>query len=287
VLGEDLGETIGSLNEIVDLRTRHVTTTTKTKTLSVVNVCTETELAGSLTSNTDGIASKHLDGKTKALGLVDSAGSIVAGRVRARHDTENLPSTLTSLASNTEGSETTGSEFSNSILVGSINFLGDRVVLFDSLENKERSSLDTDDALSLRRLNDSLNLLGDRIERMEVKNLVLGQNALGTRVVLESLKESLVNGVDTLLLAGSGQTSSKHQVIRLNASNAERLSERELVLGQSTSLVRAKNLDTSKGLNGGKLLDNGLLLGEVGSSDGHSGCDDSRKTNRHTDDGDR
>jgi hypothetical protein len=285
VLGENLSETIGSLNEIVNLRTRHVTTTTETKTLSVVNVGTETELTGSLTSNTDGITSKHLDGETKALGLVNSAGSIVTGRVRARHNSENLPSTLTSLASNTKGSEATSSEFSYAVLVRGIDFLGDRVVLFDSLENKERGSLDTDDTLALRRLNNSLDLLGDRIKGVEVENLVLGQNALGTGVVLESLEESLVNGVNTLLLAGGGQTSSKHQVIRLNASNTERLSERELVLGQSTSLVRAENLDTGQRFNSGKLLDNGLLLGEVGSSDSHGGSDDSRKTDRDTDDG--
>jgi hypothetical protein len=209
----------------------------------------------------------------------------VTGRVRARHNSENLPSTLTSLASNTKGSEATSSEFSYAVLVRGIDFLGDRVVLFDSLENKERGSLDTDDTLALRRLNNSLDLLGDGIKGVEVENLVLGQNALGTGVVLESLEESLVNGVNTLLLAGGGQTSSKHQVIRLNASNTERLSERELVLGQSTSLVRAENLDTGQRFNSGKLLDNGLLLGEVGSSDSHGGSDDSRKTDRDTDDG--
>jgi hypothetical protein len=55
VLGEDLGETIGSLNEIVDLRTGNVTATTETETLSVVDVGTETELTRSLTGNTDGV----------------------------------------------------------------------------------------------------------------------------------------------------------------------------------------------------------------------------------------
>jgi hypothetical protein len=117
VLGEDLSETIGSLNEIVNLRTRHVTTATETKALSVVDVGTETELTRSLTSNTDSVTSKHLNGKTKALGLVDSAGSVVARRVRARHDSENFPSTLTSLASNTERSEATSSEFGDAVLV--------------------------------------------------------------------------------------------------------------------------------------------------------------------------
>ncbi|CAF3594394.1 unnamed protein product [Fusarium graminearum] len=284
VLGENLSETIGSLNEIVNLRTGHVTTTTKTKALSVVNVGTEAELTRSLTGNTDSVTSKHLDGETKALGFVDSSGSVVTRGVRAGHDSENLPSTLTSLASNTKRSEATGSKLSHTVFVRRIDFLRDGVVLLDGLENKKWGTLDTDDTLALRGLDNSLDLLGDGVKGVEVENLVLGQNTLGAGVELESLEESLVDGINTLLLAGSSQTSSEHQVIGLNASNTERLSERELVLGQSTSLVRAENLDTSKGLNGGKLLDDGLLLGKVGGTDGHGGSDDGGKTDRDTDD---
>ncbi|CAH0001869.1 unnamed protein product [Clonostachys byssicola] len=285
VLGENFSETIGSLNEIVNLGTGHVTTTTKTKTLSVVDVGTKTELAGSLTGNTDGVTSQHLDGETETLGFVDSAGSVVTRGVRAGHDTENLPSTLTTLAGNTERTETTGGKFSNAVLVGLVNVLGDGVVLLDSLENEERGTLDADDTLTLGRLNNSLDLLGDGVEWVELENLVLGQNGLGAGVELESLEESLVDGVDTLLLARSGQAGSEHQVIGLNTGDSEGLRERQLVLGQGTGLVGAENLNTSKGLNGGELLDDSLLLGEVGSTDSHGGGDDGGKTNGDTDNG--
>jgi hypothetical protein len=160
------------------------------------------------------------------------------------------------------------------------------VVFLDSLEDEKWGTLDTDNTLALRGLDNSLDLLGDGIEGVEIEDLVLGQNTLGAGVELEGLEESLVDGVDTLLLAGSSQTSSKHKIIRLNSGNTERLSKRELVLGQSTSLVGAKNLDTSKGLNSGQLLDDSLLLGEVGSTDGHGGGNDSGKTDRNTNDGD-
>ncbi|CAI6098591.1 unnamed protein product [Clonostachys chloroleuca] len=211
VLGENFSETIGSLNEIVNLGTGHVTTTTKTKTLSVVDVGTKTELAGSLTGDTDGVTSQHLDGETETLGFVDSAGSVVTRGVRAGHDTKNLPSTLTTLAGNTERTETTGSKFGNAVLVGLVNVLGDGVVLLDSLENEKRGTLDADDALTLGRLNNSLDLLGDGVEGVELENLVLGQNALGTGVELEGLEESLVDGIDTLLLAGSGQARNDEE----------------------------------------------------------------------------
>jgi len=286
VLGEDLSKTIGSLNEIVNLRTGHVTTATKTKTLSVVDVGTETELTGSLTGNTDGVTSKHLDGETEALGFIDSAGGVVSRRVRARHDSENLPSTLTSLASNTKRSEATGCKFGDTVLVGRIDLFRDGVVFLDSLEDEKWGTLNTDNTLALRGLDNSLDLLGDGIEGVEIEDLVLGQNTLGAGVELEGLEESLVDGIDTLLLAGSSQTSSKHKIIRLNSGNTERLSKRELVLGQSTSLVRAKDLDTSKGLNGGQLLDDSLLLSKVGGTDSHGGGNDSGKTDGNTNDGD-
>jgi hypothetical protein len=160
------------------------------------------------------------------------------------------------------------------------------VVFLDSLEDEKWGTLDTDDTLALGGLNNSLNLLGDGIERVEIKDLVLGQNTLGAGIELEGLEESLVDSIDTLLLAGSGQAGSKHKIIRLNSGNTERLSKRELVLGQSTGLVRAKDLDTGKGLNGGELLDDSLLLGEVGGTDSHGGGDDSGKTDGNTNDGD-
>jgi hypothetical protein len=216
VLREDFGETVSSLDEIVDLGTRHVTTTTETKALSVVNVGAKTELAGSLTGNTDSVTSQHLDGETKALGLVDGAGGIVTRGVRARHDAENLPRATLTLAGNTKRTETTGGELGDTVLVGLVDLLGDGVVFLDGLEDEERGTLDTGDALTLGRLNEGLDLLGDGIKGVELENLVLGEDRLGAGVELERLEESLVDGVDTLLLAGSGQAGSEHQVIRLN-----------------------------------------------------------------------
>jgi hypothetical protein len=286
VLGEDLGETIGSLDEIVDLRTGHVTTATKAETLRVVDVGTETELARSLTSNADGVTSKHLDGKTKVLGLVDGAVGIVTRGVRAGHNTENLPRALATLAGNTKRTETTGSELSNLVLVGLVDLLRDGVVLSDGVEDSHGGTLDADNALALRGLDGNLDLLGDGVERLEVEDGVLGENVLGKRVVAEGLEESLINGINTLLLAGRSETGSEHQVIGVDTLDAERLRERQLVLGESTSLVRAEDLDTSKGLNGRELLDDGLLLGEVGGTDSHGGSDDGGKTDGNTDNGD-
>ena len=286
VLGEDLGETIGSLDEIVDLRAGHVTAATETEALSVVDVGAETELARSLTSDTDGITSKHLDGQTERLGLVDGAGGIVTRGVRAGHDAENLPRALTALASNTERAETTGGELGNLVLVGLVNLLGDGVILLDGLEHEQRGTLDADDALALGRLDNGGDLLGDGVEGVEVKDLVLGEDTLGAGVVLERLEEGLVDGIHALLLARGSQAGSEHEVLGVDTGDSVGLGQRELVLGQGTGLVRAQNLDTSERLDGGQLLDDGLLLGEVGGTDSHGGGDDGGETDGDTDDGD-
>lgn len=285
VLWEDLSETIGSLNEIVDLRTWHLTSSSETELLSIVDVGTETELAGSFTSDTDGITSQHLDRETEGLGFVDSLCGIVTWGIRARHDTENLPVTFTASAGNTEGTETTGSEFGNLVLVIGSNLLWDWVVFLDSAENEEWGTLNTDNALALWGLDDGSNLLGDGVEWVELENLVLGENRLGTWVVAERLEEGLVDGIETLLLAGSSQAGSKHEILSIDTLDGVWLGERELVLGESTGLVRAKNLNTSEGLNGGELLDDSLLLGEVGGTDSHGGGDDSWETDWDTNDG--
>lgn len=286
VLGENLCETIGSLDKVIDLGAGHGATTTETETLSVVDVGTEAELTRSLTGNANGITSQHLDGETEGLGLVDGLVGVVTRGVRARHDSENLPRALTTLASNTKRTETTGSELGNLVLVVGINLLGDGVVLLDGLEDKERGTLDASDGLALGGLDDGRDLLGDGVEWVEVEDLVLGEGGLGAGVVLEGLEESLVNGVDTLLLARGSQAGSQHEIIGLNTGDGVGLSEGELVLGEGTGLVRAEDLDTSKGLDGRELLDDGLLLGEVGGTDSHGGGDDSGQTDGDTDDGD-
>ncbi len=286
MLGEDLGETIGGLDEIVDLGAGHVTAAAETEALGVVDVGAEAELAGSLAGNADGVTGKHLDGQAETLGLVDGAGGIVAGGVGAGHDAEDLPGALAALAGDTERAETTGGELGNLVLVGLVNLVGDGVVLLDGLENEQRGTLDADDALALGGLDDGGDLLGDGVEGVEVEDLVLAEHALGAGVVLQTLEEGLVDGIHALLLARGGQAGSEHEVLGVDTGDGVGLGQGELVLGQSTGLVGAQNLDTSQRLDGGKLLDDGLLLGEVGGTDGHGGGDDGGETDGHTDDGD-
>ena len=109
------------------------------------------------------------------------------------------------------------------------------MVFRDGFEDEEGCAFDTDDAFALRGLDGGRDLLGHRVKGHEFDDLILGENALGPWVVSERLEECLVDGIDTLLLPGSGQTGGQHEIIGFDTSDGEWLGEGELVLRQGTS----------------------------------------------------
>jgi hypothetical protein len=192
---------------------------------------------------------------------------------------------FTTSTGNTERTETTGSKFSDLVLVIVDNFFRERVVFFDGFEDKERSTLDADETFTFGGFDDGGNLLGDGIEGVELDDFVFTEDTFGTGVVTERLQESLVDSVETFGFAGSSETSRKHELVGIDTFNSVGFVERQLVLGEGSGFVRTENLDTGKRLDGAEFLDDSLLFGEVSSTDGHGGCDDSGKTDGDTDDG--
>jgi hypothetical protein len=126
VLGEDLGETVSTLDEIVLSGTGK---TTVDKLVRVVNLGTKSKHLASLLSDGKSVTSKHLDGNTKLLGLDNSLGSVLTGRVEHREHTEENPGVVVLLVSDTERAETTTSELSSLVTeeVGSLLGAGGQV----------------------------------------------------------------------------------------------------------------------------------------------------------------
>ena len=81
-----------------------------------------------------------------------------------------------------------------------------------------------------------------------------------------------------------GKGSDSHHPVDVLAFSDVGLADGQLVGSESTGLVRAKNIDTSEGLDGGELLDDSTLLSEVGSTDSEGGGGDNGKTDGDTDD---
>ena len=84
------------------------------------------------------------------------------------------------------------------------------------------------------------------------------------------------------MVGGNGGDS--HHPVDVDTFVDVRLTDGELVGGQSTSLVRAEDIDTSKRLDSSELLDNSLTLSEVGGTDSQGGSGDDRKTDGDTND---
>lgn len=146
VFGENFTESIGGLDEVVDIATRHATT--RDEALGVVDVGSHTELLAGFDSDGDGVTSKHLDLDTEVTGFVDGGSSVASGRVEHGEETEELPLAVF-LKSNSERSESTLGELEGLLAV---NFGGLLVGLAESEDTIPRGELASRRPLQAERL---------------------------------------------------------------------------------------------------------------------------------------
>ncbi|GKT88394.1 LOW QUALITY PROTEIN: hypothetical protein Ct61P_06244 [Colletotrichum tofieldiae] len=277
VLGENLGETVGALAEIVDGGAGHVAVE---KLVGVVNLGTELEHAAGLDGNGVGVTSKHLDLETESLGLENGLAGIAARGVEEGQHAEHLPGAILLLDGNGEGTETTAGELSGLLLEESGLLLGAVGEGEDGLGGTLGASV-ADAAVG----GDGGDTLGDGVEGSELLGLpAVGDELLGLRVALEGEDGDLVDGVKGLDVVGRGESGDGHHPVDVNTLHNEGLADGQLVGSEGTGLVGAEDVDTSQGLDGGELLNDGLLLGEIGGTDGESGGGDARQTDGDTDD---
>ena len=138
-----------------------------------------------------------------------------------------------------------------------------------------------DDAVLLA---DGGNTLRDWVEWSEgVGSPSAHEHLLGSWVTLEGQDGDLVDWVQVLGVVGRGKGSDGHHPVDVDTVSDVWLTDRKLVSGEGTRLIRAENVDTSEGLDGSELLDNSLLLCKIGSSYSQSGGGDDWKTDWDTD----
>jgi hypothetical protein len=277
VLGEDLSETISTLDEIVLSGTGK---TTVDKLGRVVNLGTESKHLAGLLGDGDGVTSQHLDGDTELLSLNDGLGGILTGRVEHGQETKEDPVTVVLLVSDTKGTETTASELGSLLLVQ----VGGDLITVGEVDNGLRGTLGAD-VLVTTHVADGSDTLGDGVEGSELLGPPAHVEDLTSLGVAADGKDgNLVDRVERLQVVGRGESSDGHHPVDILALSDVRLTKRQLVSGKGTGLVRAENVNTSEGLNGGELLNNSLLLGEVGGTDSESGGGNNGKTDGDTDD---
>jgi len=277
VLGEDLSEAIGLLNEIVLGSTGE---TTVDELGRVVNLGTKSKHLASLLGNSDSVTGKHLDGNTELLGFNDGLGSVLTRRVEHGKHTEKDPGLVVLLVGNTERAETTAGELSSLVS----EEVGGLLVAVGQVKNSLGGTLGASVGVTTESA-DSSNTLGDGVEGGEFLGLPLVlEDLTGFGVALEGEDGNLVDGVERLDVVGRSESGDSHHPVDVLALGDERLTDGKLVSSESTGLVRAENINTSEGLNGGELLDDGLLLSKVGGTDSESGGGNDRKTDGDTDD---
>jgi len=217
--------------------------------------------------------------KTENLSFCDGLGSILTRRVEHGKHTEELPFVVTFLDSDTESTETTTSELGGLVTVEVGGFLGAVGQVEDSLGSTLGSDV-SDTVL----LDFSGNTLGDRVEGSVLDGLpAFLEDITGFGVTLESENGNLVDRVERLDVVGRSESGNSHHPVNINTFSGVRLADGKLVGSQSTGLVRAENVDTSKRLDSSKLLDDSLLLSEVSGTDGESCGGNDGKTDGDTD----
>lgn len=275
VLGEDLGETISTLDEVVGDRAAE---TTVDELLRVVDLGTEGKHLAGLLGNGNGVTSQHLDGNTELGSLENGLGGILTRGVEHGQETKENPVLVVLLVADTERSETTAGKLTILLAVER----GEGLSGVGKFENGLGGTLGADE-LVLAETALSSDTLGDGVEGGElVGDPALLKDLTGLGVALEGQDGDLVNGVEGLEVVGRSESGDSHHPVDILALNDVGVTDGQLVGSESTGLVRAENVDTSKGLDGSELLDNGLLLGEVGSADSQGGGGDDGQTDGNT-----
>ena len=277
VLGENLSETVGTLDEIVLSSARE---TTVDELSRVVDLSTESKHLASFLGDSNSVTSQHLDGDTELLSLNDGLSGIFTGRVEHREETKENPVAAILLVSDTKGTETTPSEIGSLVTEQPSGLL----IAVGQVENSLGSSLGADVLVAAHVANRG-DTLGDGVEGSELLSLpALVEDLASLGVAADGEESDLVNGVERLEVVGRSKGSDSHHPVDVLALSDVGLANGKLVGSESTGLVRAEDIDTSEGLDGSELLDDSALLGEVSSTDSKGGGGDDGKTDRDTDD---
>lgn len=283
MLGEDTSETIGIHDHLVERSVLATGLRTLLENLGGVHVVTESETTASFLSDSELITGDHLDLDTEGERIVDGLLGVVTGRIEDGEKTDEFEAVALALVivvveflvGDGESAKTTGGELLDVGLKTVLNLVG----LVTGAELDDLASHALGDALQaagrLLAVGD-LSALIDGVEGLEVEELDAGA---GPGRIGERADNASVDGV---LVLGTGSVGSEQENVlgREGAVGLDQLLvDGELVGGEGTGLVRAENGDTSEFLNGRDASNDGLVLGELLSTDGERDGQDGRHGN--------
>ena len=288
VLGEDASETISIQNHLVEGGVLASGGGSILQDLSGIHVVAQTETTPSFLGDSELITSNHLDLDTESHSIVDSLLGVLTGRVEDGEETDKFETvtlsfvitTLDFLKSDGEGTETTHSEFLNVSLEPVLDLLG--LVAAAKFDDDAGHALGDTLELSGGLLTvGNLGTLVDGVEWLEVEDL---DTSVGFGWVGDGIDDTCIDGV---LVLGTGSVCSQLDDIlkgEWTVSPDGHTIDGEFVGGEGTGLVRAQDGDGSQLLDGSDTGDDGLVLGELLSTDGEGDGQDGGHSDRDTTD---
>ena len=288
VLGENAGETIGVQDHLVQVGMLATGGGSVLQDLGGIHVVTQTKTTSSFFSDGELITGDHLDSYTEKESIINGLLGVLTGRVEDGEETDEFETvtlslvvvTLDFLGSDSEGTETTGGKFLDVILESVLDLVGlvAGAKLDDDAGHTLRDALKTAGRLLTV---STLGALVNGVEGFEVKDLdaLVSLGGVG-----DGTNDTRVDGV---LVLGTRSVGSQLDdiVSREGAVSPDGGAiDGEFVSGEGTGLVGTENGNSGQLLDGGDTGDDGLVLGELLSTDGEGDGQDGGHGDRNTTD---
>ena len=274
VLGNDLSEAIGAVAAAGELLLRNALLV---QLVGGQNDAAHAQAGGDLLGNDVLVTSNHLDSNTEAGALTNGVTRVGARGIEESQKTEELPGLGVVVgAADAKAAVSVGGIFKNGVrgLFASTTHANDNV---------GRALADLEDGTVGLAPDSGLDNLADRVEGLKGGNGVLGNPGIvdvSAEVVSSNLDGLLADGkFDGIVGTRLGGEEGGDEEFPVGLAFVEvGIGHGELVEGEGAGLVGAEHGDTSKLFNGGKTLDDDLLLGQLLGADSHGDRKHSGKT---------
>lgn len=271
VFREHTGESIGIHDHFIQVGVLGTGSGSILQDLGGVHVVTQTQSSTGFLGDSKLITSDHLDLDTESLSVVDGLLGVGSRRIEDGKKTDKFETVTLSIRGvthdffegNGQGSETSSSELFDVVfeLIFDFGGLVSGAKFDDDTGHTLGSSLEL--ASGFFSVGDFSSLV-DRVEGLEVQEL----DALSSQCGVGKGSDNTT--VDGILVLGSGSIGGKQDGL-VNGEGTVSLDvflvDGKLVGGQCTGLVGTKDGDTCQFLNGSNSGNNGLVLGQLLSTD--------------------
>ena len=269
MFGEHLGETVSLLDRLGHLGALLLLHISQAR--GVQDIGPHVELFGGLLGNGQRIARHHLDFDAHRQRGRDGCLRVIARRIEQGQHAHKLPGALALGTRHAEGAKATRRK----VVYGFIDCALDLPGIGRQLENHLRCALRHLEGLTVLGFDARFGALVHRIERLEVQYLVALQNL----VIFHAGQYGQINGV--VIVRTRGERAIEDHLIGCDFADTERISERQLVLGQSAGLVGAQHVNARQLLDRHQFADDCLFLGKQARADRHR--DRQHRRHRHRD----